>query len=119
MTQLMKWVLFVICALLILYLSMVNITTLPPLQVHMMDKVGHIIAYGVLTGLMIFALYKKGQWSRSQTLIVLSSMTFYGFFIEILQKSMTESRIFDILDIVANVMGMLIVFFLFSTTLKQ
>jgi len=108
-----------VCLLVICYGSLMNAQAIPGLEFKFVDKLMHICAYTVLTGTLINAMYKNDVWSTKQSLVVLSSMTFYGIFIEILQKTMTESRNFDILDVVANVTGTVLAFLLFSTLLKQ
>lgn len=75
-----------------------------------LDKVVHFVMYGVLSFLLLWAVEKTIRNSLklwNLLLIVLLSSSF-GLLMEILQKTMTSVRNFDIYDIIANIIGVLL-----------
>ena len=96
---------------LILYLSSGPGIQLPPSVWDFLaiDKLGHLIFYGILTFLIAFGFYKKNQGIQKKTLLkslIISSI--YGISMEIMQYSFFPNRYFEVLDIIANISGSLI-----------
>ncbi len=92
--------------------SLVSVSKVEVLVFNGVDKISHLAAYCALSFTLFFALEKQ-ILSKLNVVIIIFGLSFYGFFIEILQKYMTESRIFDILDIVANTAGVLLGYLFF------
>ena len=85
-----------------------------------MDKIVHLVMYGVLCFLLFCAVEKsRKQYLKMQTLllIILGSSAF-GILMEVLQKTMTSVRNFDIYDIYANIIGVLLGFGVFILRFK-
>ena len=83
--------------------SLLNSSNLPSIEVENMDKVVHAIAYSIL-GLVWYLALKVLSFSRP-LLIGASGAIIYGIILEVLQETLTEVRILDIYDIVANCLG--------------
>lgn len=79
-----------------------------------MDKISHFVAYLSLSASLYIA---RLEWIKNNksNVIWLGIMCSFGIFIEIIQKFMTDSRIFDILDILANTAGILIGYLLIKS----
>ena len=75
-----------------------------------MDKVGHLVFYGILTFLIAYGFYKvKNQFINKKTLfIALIISSVYGICMEIMQYSFFPNRYFEILDIIANISGSIV-----------
>ncbi|MEM7102469.1 MAG: VanZ family protein [Bacteroidota bacterium] len=72
------------------------------------DKVGHLIFYGVFVSLIFrgITVNSGGQKIRSSVIVaVLSFAIGYGFLLEVIQFQFLTDRYFDILDIIANIIG--------------
>ncbi len=71
------------------------------------DKLAHIFLYAMYTFLLGRYLTDK-SWKKSQQNGVLIGLPiFYGILMEILQYYLSSSRSFDMLDIIANIIGSL------------
>jgi len=71
------------------------------------DKVGHLVFYGVHTFLLIWTLGQNGwleEGSRKYWYSFLAS-TILGITMEIMQGAFYPNRYFEILDIFANIIG--------------
>ena len=75
-----------------------------------MDKVGHLVFYGILTFLIAYGFYKvKNQFINKKMLfnaLIISAV--YGISMEIMQYSFFPNRYFEILDIIANISGSIV-----------
>lgn len=102
------WALAAIGFTLILTLfSLINIDSLPKLGSDYDDKYFHVLAYGLLTLLWYLAMH---ELKIVKPLIVLALLSiFYGIVLEVLQDILTSARVFDIIDILANCIGVTIV----------
>lgn len=73
------------------------------------DKLGHFSVFAILSGLMTYGMWKNGaKLSFILILIIISLASLYGFTIEILQGSVFKERYFEILDIIANIIGSIV-----------
>ena len=70
------------------------------------DKLYHILAYIVLTLVWYFAI-ESNRFNRKIAYLTVSAIAF-GIVIEALQGKLTTHRVGDILDVVANVVGVLL-----------
>lgn len=79
---------------------------LPDIDVPMADKWAHFLVFGVLYFLWAFALSKSAiiQWTWRLALVLL----FYGIIIEVIQQYWYVSRTGDLMDVVANSIGILL-----------
>ena len=109
----------ILCTVSILLLSISDISSLPKLQISYEDKLYHFIAYFVLNSIWLLALLQKnGDQLRKHLLISLSIIAF-GIIIEIVQESVTDYRVFDIFDILANSIAVGVSFFCFMLVKKS
>ena len=84
------------------------------------DKIVHILFYGILTGLILRGGKKSDSWPSSMSAICLTGLVValgasaFGWFLEWYQENYCEDRVFDILDGVANTIGAFISWISFS-----
>ncbi len=102
----------IIWGLIILYLSSGSSIQLPPSfwDFLAVDKVGHLVFYGVLTYLIAYGFYqyKNQSINKKSLFIALITSSFYGISLEFMQYSFFPNRYFEILDIIANISGSII-----------
>lgn len=73
------------------------------------DKLAHFSVFAILSALMTYGVWKNGvQLSFILVLIIISIASLYGLTIEILQGSVFKERYFEILDIIANIIGSIV-----------
>ena len=90
----------IVCAIVIAFLSLLPGDELPSQNLN--DKLNHVIAYGVLTGL---AVVGRGSWSLLWVMVL---ATGYGALLEVLQGVMPYGRSASTLDALANTAGVFI-----------
>jgi len=81
------------------------------------DKFGHAVVYGILTILILRGFFTKNSKKvlAASTLVlaaVISSA--YGVSMEIMQFSFFPNRFFEVLDIIANIIGSIIGVYIFK-----
>ncbi len=77
------------------------------------DKFGHLAFYGVLSFLLIYGFFKRKDYSKKkeiQSIILASS---FGIAMEVMQYAFFPGRYFEIMDIIANIIGSIIGLVLF------
>lgn len=87
----------------IMYVSLLDKVELPEAPVIQADKIVHFTMYFILS----LAIY-KGFFNKKllKSILIASLLSFlYGLIVEILQFSLTSTRMFDIFDIFANGIG--------------
>lgn len=93
-----------ICYTLVLAVfSLAAITSLPELWTNYDDKIYHIFAYVILVLLWYFTLHRLKI--ANPIFIAALFSVIYGIIIEVLQGQFTVVRSLDILDILANCIG--------------
>ena len=99
----------------IAYLSLIK-TPKVDVQISNFDKALHGFAYFTLALCWLFVYYTKRiriKW------FVVFCCIFYGIILEILQKVMTTTRTADVLDFVANTVGVFLAFFVFNNIYRK
>ncbi len=91
-------------------LSLININRLPDIGTNHDDKLYHASAYFVFV-ILSFNYLKKIEVKKA-VLIAMVFSVFYGIIIEVLQHVLNTNRTFDILDIVANTIGVILGYFI-------
>lgn len=72
------------------------------------DKIVHAVLYGILVLLYIRAFVKSGSWPLHVIAMSCGIAVTTGFVIELLQWAGASGRYFDLLDIMANITGVII-----------
>lgn len=90
----------------IVYLSLSSLEHLP-VKISVSDKFLHTLAYVTLTLSWFFAVKKSHQQLKSKLLIVLAIFVF-GVILEVLQEKLTDNRMMDPYDVIANTVGILL-----------
>ncbi|MFL0354150.1 VanZ family protein [Xanthomarina sp. GH4-25] len=83
------------------------------------DKIFHFLAYILFTGLWFNTFFYKFRNNKNQSIIrsvIVSAL--FGIIIEVLQLLITTSRSFDVKDILANLLGILIAAILINNCIK-
>lgn len=79
---------------------------LPDVEVSFADKIFHSITYLVLTFLWFYSFVYRFKIERMKALIYASVISVaFGIIIEVLQEILTETRSADLLDVLANSLG--------------
>ena len=86
------------------------------LGIYHIDKIVHFGMYAVLTYLCLMALDKL---SKRNIILTLVLITLYSIAIEYIQFAMKLGRHFDIWDIMANFIGVMIAFIFFRMRVMQ
>ncbi len=108
----------IIWTLLILYLSLASINSLPNLNVWNIvgfDKLGHLVFYTVFVGLWSMAFCRK---SKKKIKFIIFFSIFFGIFIECLQLYMSKGRLFEFGDVIANTLGVFLGVILFKNLIN-
>ncbi|MEZ4782302.1 MAG: VanZ family protein [Flavobacteriaceae bacterium] len=84
-------------------ISLLNSSKLPSIDVNNSDKFAHAIAYGLLC--FVWYMTLKAHKFSSALLIAVFVAVIYGIILEILQGTLTEARVPDVYDILANCIG--------------
>ncbi|MHA7942159.1 VanZ family protein [Formosa sp. 3Alg 14/1] len=89
--------------------SLMNLGTITDGTPKNTDKVFHFLAYCLLS-LLWYAVFKYGyKWTQAKVLILTGVVAIsFGVLIEYLQGALTETRQFDVLDIFANSVGVIV-----------
>ncbi len=104
----------------ILFLSLTRVDNLPDLKVKQMDKYYHVVAYFSLTMSWLSFLQVKIKKLKSKFLIlIIFALIFFGIIIEILQTTLTNYRLFDYQDMIANTIGVITATILFLAVRKK
>ena len=102
------WPLALLWALVILLLSITPGPNLPPVNLWEFDKFAHVGVYALLTFLLSAA--HRAQFSSPKSRSIAGSgiwfvIALYGLLIELVQGNFIPGRYFDVLDILANIIG--------------
>lgn len=98
----------IIWLLVITSLSAFSGNKIPEIPVWNVDKLAHIIMYGVLSFLLLLSCnpdYLKQKNSSSHTFFIVLFCIFYGGFMEILQHYVFVNRSGNLYDFIANIIG--------------
>ncbi|MCB0621884.1 MAG: VanZ family protein [Saprospiraceae bacterium] len=74
------------------------------------DKLGHLTAYGIQTWLLLWGTHKIGI---DRPLGVVAASAIFGIAMETIQFAFFPNRYFEVLDIIANIIGSLLAFWIF------
>ncbi len=99
-------------SVLILVLSLIKMDGIPNISYAYTDKFEHSFAYATMTFFWVLS-YQLDKIKINFFLLIVFILL-YGILIEILQMYLTVHRTGDILDIVANSLGVLLGYFFFK-----
>lgn len=94
---------------LITYLSLINLANTPVSKLGVGDKAMHVGAYfGLALLWLIFSIFNSESESLAKRVILIcTACIIFGTFIEVLQHVLTEYRQLDLLDVLANSIGVM------------
>jgi VanZ family protein len=94
-------------ALLILFLSTLPSVNLPETIWDLLapDKLAHAAVYFILTVLIFYGLHRLDLLSRNTIIFAILISSGYGILMEVIQYSFFPNRYFELLDIIANIIG--------------
>ncbi len=107
-------------SLLILYLSLANLSKVDIVKFSSSDKVYHVICYMIMSILWAFFVFTKVKsFKNSYRLTLTTSIIAFGIIIEYLQLYLTDYRSFDWWDVLANSVGVFLGITAFSLFIKR
>lgn len=109
----------IIWALFILALSIGPSPNLPETNFFEPDKLAHLFVYGVLVYLALRACKSVKNLTLRIVIVVIISSALYGLLLEIVQKTFFPYRFFEWGDVVANTIGSILGWIIFSYFNKQ
>lgn len=92
------------CGMVIYILSTTGSIQLPE-SFFSSDKIGHFVAYGVLSFLILVGCFKEGRVTRPKIVWTILLCTIYGVLLEIIQYTFYPDRLFETGDAIANLIG--------------
>jgi len=104
----------IIWALFILALSIGPSPNLPETNFFEPDKLAHLFVYGVLVYLALRAYKSVKELTLRIVIVIITSSALYGLLLEILQKTFFPYRFFEWGDVVANTVGSILGWIIFS-----
>ncbi|WGH74423.1 VanZ family protein [Tenacibaculum tangerinum] len=109
--------LIIIAILITIGIAIISLVKLgkSPIEINHIDKLEHAFAYFVLTLVWLLALKR----TKISTYAIVFCCFFYGTIIEVLQVTITSYRFGEFLDVLANSVGVLIAFIIYSSFFKK
>ena len=86
--------------------SLIDLKNVPSLGSSFDDKIYHFIAYFALAALWI--TFFKTSKKRNTTIVVFICTIIFGILLELLQHQFNPNRTYDIYDLIANCLGVII-----------
>lgn len=91
-------------------LSLLNLSGVP-VEVKSNDKFLHVVAYFILGIIWLWVL--PDPKTTIKVIVVVNGIIIYGIVLEVLQGRLKTHRMYDVLDIIANSIGVLLAMTLF------
>ncbi|HET8810045.1 MAG TPA: VanZ family protein [Flavobacteriaceae bacterium] len=98
-------------SLALVVLSLMNLRELPDFELANVDKIYHTIAYfGLVTLWQLWYFFNSRSFKfQTQSLFIVCFLAIlFGIFIEVLQGTFTVYRTWDLLDMLANLSGVVL-----------
>jgi len=107
--------LLILVIILLTFLSLKESISFGSNFVSYIDKIFHASAYIVLTYLCSrYLILSRPSFSLTKILVIVAIfLTFYGIVIEVLQSVLTENRVGEFEDVLANISGIVLGSFIF------
>jgi len=106
----------VIITVTIVFLSLLNPSSIPTPSIHVSDKIMHTFAYFSLMLSWKFVFNKRRELRIS--IIIFFLLFLFGIVLELLQASLTTYRTADWRDVIANTIGLLMGLLMYPTLYK-
>ena len=106
----------VIITVTIVFLSLLNPSSIPTPSIHVSDKIMHTFAYFSLMLSWKFVFNKRRELRIS--IIIFFLLFLFGIVLELLQASLTTYRTADWGDVIANTIGLLMGLLMYPTLYK-
>jgi len=91
------------------FVSLIKINDISDYVPSITDKIFHFLTYGILTILWYQTCLTKFKRDKTTALFLAITISIsFGIIIEVLQDNITSTRIFDLKDILANILGVFI-----------
>ena len=104
----------------ILFLSLIRVNNMPQLDVKSIDKYYHLVAYFFLTlSWLVYFNTKYKKLKNNYLILIILILTIFGIVVEVLQRIITDYRLFDYQDMIANTIGVLFATSLFLAIRKK
>ena len=110
-----------IWAAIILYLSASSGVKVPESLSDLvgMDKLGHLVIYAIFSFLMLLGVFKNRGINKTSLIFVVILSSVYGVLMEVMQFTFFKGRYFEVLDIIANIIGSFVGLFFFNYFLNK
>lgn len=105
----------ILWALFILLVCLVSPKYIPTVEFNLIspDKIAHLVLFGFLCQLLIWALIKNQLFRHKNILLLMVVTIVYGAVIELLQMLMHNGRNADFDDMIANATGAILVYLIY------
>lgn len=104
----------ILCTLSIGYLSLSDISDFPKIEVKYEDKIYHFISYFILNTIWLTAILRYSTKSSWPDILISLGIISFGIVIEVFQEIITDYRVFDVYDILANSIGVIVSYLFFK-----
>lgn len=102
-------ILTLLYTLVLMVLSLINLKKLPSQLPSFNDKLVHSLAYFLLAIAWFCFFYLNKTYKKPKAILYSASIAFvFGALIEVLQGTLTKVRAFDVYDLIANTLGIVI-----------
>jgi VanZ family protein len=85
-----------------------------PESIFSADKIGHFVAYGILTWLLMHGSRQSELPKKKVLRLAVFLASTYGIVLEIVQWAFFPHRFFEVWDVIANITGALTSYLIFS-----
>lgn len=109
----------IFCTLIIGCLSLIDLRDLPKMEVRNEDKLYHLIAYFALNTVWLLAIMPYSSKQLRSNILISLGIIIFGIVIEVFQELLTDIRVFDVYDILANSIGAILSFISFEFFRKR
>ena len=93
----------------LIFASLVKPENIPDIDVDYSDKIFHFLAYGLLILLWFSAFFYHFNLKETKSIVYAAIFSvIFGIIIEVLQYELTTYRSFDVYDVVANTLGVIL-----------
>ena len=96
----------IIYTIALVFISLISLNGIPNLGSSFDDKIYHFLAYLILAGLWI--TYYKPTKKKQTLLLIFIVLLVFGILLESVQHQLNPNRTFDLNDMLANCIGILV-----------